>query len=236
MDNIEWKSTIEFTNLKSPHSKEIKTMVEKANAEKYYGVCLLPGDLGVANKYRSPELKLITVAGFPPISAYSLILNNPRKFALALGYYRRENIEKIKEITNEGLADELDIIFPLFWYFKGYLLRITKFLTNIKKEYKRPLKVIIELGTIFRDEKMLWEISNILQDSGVDYLKSNSGLIKQDYRELLKHTREIINITKLPTKISGGIRYESEVIELLSLGVKRIGTSGIADIGATKYV
>lgn len=236
MENNEWKSTIEYTNLKSPHSKDIKAMVEKANNEKYYGVCLLPSDLGIANKYRSPELKLITVAGFPPIRAYSMITDDPRRFALALGYYKVEEVEKIKEIANEELADELDIIFPMFWYFKGYLLRITKFLTNIKKEYKKPLKVIIELGTIFRDEKMLWEISNILQDSGIDYLKSNTGLIKQDYPTLLKYAKEILHITKLPTKMSGGIRYESEVKELLSLGVKRIGTSGIADIGVTKYV
>lgn len=229
----DYSKYIEYTNLKSPSSKEIKKFVQTANEENYLGVCLQPGDLGVAAKYSNPDLKLITVAGFPPIHTFKYFADGKnRRIQLALGLYGPKEIDDIKGIIDSGLADELDLVFPVYWYIQGQFVRIHKFLKGVKTRYKRPVKVICELGTIFTKTVSLYEIVDLLRQSGVDYFKTNTGLIKQDFDRLLSsilYTQMLMKDMNIPMEIkaSGGIRTEKQVKKLIQLGVKRIGTSAI---------
>ena len=227
---------IEYTNLKSPNSKQIKKIVQIANERNYLGVCLQPGDLGIAVKYKRPKLKLITVAGFPPIHSFNLFSDNRNKrLHFVLGFYRKKDIEEINTIIDNGIADELDLVFPMYWYVRGKFTRIYKFFSGIKKRYRKPVKVIVELGTILNREVVLYEVIDLLKQSGVDYLKTNTGLIKQSFKNLytsIFHAKLLMrdmNI-QIPIKASGGIRTEEEVQKLIQIGVHRIGTSSIPKV------
>lgn len=231
MDN-NVNSYIEYTNLKSPKTKEIRKLVETANEKGYKGVCLQPGDLSVANKYKSKDLKIVTVAGFPPIQTFHLFKSNTENhhLKLALGFYNKEQLDTIKYLCDTNTSDELDVVFPLYWYMTGKLVRIHKFLKGIKERYQRPVKVIIELGTIFNDRVALYEIMDILQQANIDYLKTNTGLIKQDFKKLYSTLLYLKVLMKdldkeLPIKASGGIRTKEEVLKLIKCGICRVGTS-----------
>ena len=175
---------IEYTNLKSPASKEIRNIVEIANDKDYFGVCLNSECLSVANKYKGKNLKIITVAGFPPIHSYSLFADGKNKqIQLALGLYNKQEIDKIKGIIDSGLADEIDLVFPIYWYVTGHFLKIHKFLKGIRNRYAGKLKVICELGTIFNQQTALYEIVDLLRQSGIDYFKCLAESTSLFYRQ-----------------------------------------------------
>jgi len=233
---MDYSKHIELTNLKSPSSKEIRAFVETANAKGYLGVCLQSSDLGVAAKYKRPDLKLITVKGFPPIQSFSLF-SKPKqdpRLQLYLGLYNSKELADIERLINSGLADELDLVFPMLWYAQGKFTKIYKFLSSIKKRYERPVKVICELGTIFQNRVNVYEIYSLLVDSGVDYFKTNTGLLKQDFNSLVVHLQHLqilqadMGLPKLKLKASGGIRTEEQVKFLINMGIDRIGTSSIS--------
>ena len=232
MENIpEYSKYIEYTNLGSMKSKDIKTFVETANVKEYAGVCLQSGSLPVANKYKSEDLKLITVAGFPPIYSFGMIKNNP-KFQLSLGLYNKYEINKIHNIIDSGLADELDLVFPMYWFMSGKLVRIHKFLKGVKQRFKKPVKVIIELGTVFTQNTSLYEILDILEQANIDYLKTNTGLLPQTFDKLYENLLYLDVLMKdlnkvLPVKASGGIRTKDQIDKLVKIGIPRIGTSSI---------
>lgn len=229
----EYSRHIEYTNIKGMNSKEIRTFVETANAKGYLGVCLPWGALPVAAKYRRPDLKLITIAGFPPLHSFKYFADGKNtRIQLALGLYNEEAIDSIKYIIDSGLADELDLVFPIYWYMRGNFLRIHKFLKGITDRYKRPVKVIVELGTIFNKSVPIYEVIDLLRQSGVAYFKTNTGLIKQDFDKLLMsiiYTQVLMRDADIPMKIkaSGGIRTEKQIKALIKLGVQRVGTSSI---------
>ncbi|KKN82752.1 hypothetical protein LCGC14_0305760 [marine sediment metagenome] len=227
---MDWKQTIELTDLKSPRSKVLKLLTKKANNEGYLGVCVQARDLLVIKKYAREGLKLVTIAGFPPIIMFPRIhdlIKKDFRYSFLLGHYTRAEIKRIREIAKENIADELDIIFPFSWHTMGYDKRILHFLKGVKKIFPGKVKVIIELGTIFKEEKHLKKICSLLEEAGIDIVKTNSGLIKQSFTTLLAHVIVLKKITKLPIKASGGIRSVGEAQLLIHSGVTRIGSSGL---------
>ncbi len=229
---MNWRQTVELTNLKSPRSKELKHLTKKANLEGYLGVCVQPQDLMVVKKYAREGLKIVTIAGFPPIDLFSRIdglIKKDFRYNFLLGHYTRKEIQKIREISEENIADELDIIFPFSWHTMGYDKRILHFLKGVKKIFPGKVKVIIELGTIFKKEEHLKKVCSLIEEAGIDIVKTNSGLIKQSFINLLENILNLKKITKLPIKASGGIRTVGEAMMLVQSGVTRIGTSNLED-------
>lgn len=219
---------IEYTYLKYLTSKEIKKFVKTANKNNYYGVCMPQGNSYLVKQYLSKDQKSITIAGFPHYTWWERI-QKETKLQVALGMYHKQAQEKLKDIINNPSIDELDIIFPIEWYTQNKLLRITKFLSGVKKRFNQPVKVIIELGTIFTEEKHLFTICKVLKDSGIDFIKTNSGILKQDFFNLYKSIQKLKDYTLLPIKASGGIKTKEQINQLVNLGVKRIGTSAEID-------
>lgn len=228
----DYRRTIELTNLKSPTSKEIKAFVEKANQEKYLGVCMQYGDLGVAAKYRDPGLKLITVAGFPPMSSWPIFkTSKDQRLYFHLGRYTSRDIDTIKGICDNPIVDELDLVFPMLWYAKGELARIYHFFKGVKNRFKKPVKVITELGTIFKNRISLFEIADLIEQSGVDFFKTNTGLIPSDFNMTVAGIQEVRNMKPhMRFKASGGIRTVEQVQFLMRLGVERVGTSNLTSL------
>jgi len=236
---MKYGNMIDLTNLHSPTTRETKDLLKTAKNEQCYGICINSECIDIANKYRDKSVKIITVAGFPPVNAFRYFskCNNKSPLVLYLGLYSKSELYRLNTIIDSDLTDELDLVFPMMLYTKGKLLRITKFLSGITKRYNKPVKVICELGTIFQRAEPLYEIYSILNDSGVSFFKTNTGLIKQDFNQLVQSIQTLnmvvkdFGITKLQLKASGGIRTESQIETLINLGVNRIGMSTIPTRG-----
>jgi deoxyribose-phosphate aldolase len=220
------QAKVELTNLNNPKSKVIAQLTKEAISKGYYGVCVLANCIGIADRVRkssNADIKIITVAGFPPVRAYGKMANPT--YQLVLGHYTKKELALVKDICNNPNVDELDLVFPMFLYYRGRKKRIEWLLRGIKQRFNKPVKVIIELGTIFKKEENLKEICAILKRAGVDIVKTNTGLIKQDFEDLADHLQTLIKCTRLPIKASGGIRTVKQAEVLSALGVARIGTS-----------
>lgn len=228
---IEYKQKVELTNLKNPPSKVIKKLTKEAIEKGYCGVCVLDNCTGIVARIRdnaNADLKVITVAGFPPVNVYDKVGTNP-VYQFALGHYDKREMERIKAICENPSVDELDVVFPMALYYLNRKKRIVWLLRGIKKRFKKPVKVIIELGTLFKKEDNLKEICFLLEAAGVDIVKTNTGLIKQKFEDLADHIQTLIKCTSLPVKASGGIRTVKEAEVLSALGVARIGTSKLSE-------
>jgi len=231
---IDYYRYIELTRLKSGNSKDFLSFLDTANQLSVIGVCILPEFLLLADKHKRKDLRVITIAGFPPENLFQRIKENSQKreYQLLLGNYTDKELNKIKDIVDSNLTDELDLVFPISMYVQGDFLRIYRLLKGIVQEYKKPVKVIVELGTLFSDRIALYEISDLLIQAGVTYLKTNTGLLPQEFESLqsnllkLKVLHQDTGINLL-LKASGGIRSLNQVKKLVSLGVSRIGTSQI---------
>lgn len=98
----------------------------------------------------------------------------------------------------------------------------------VKQNFKKPVKVITELGTIFKNLVNLFEISDLIEQSGVDFFKTNTGLIPPNVHMTAAGIQEVKNLKpNMRFKASGGIRTLNQVAYFKSLGVERIGTSVI---------
>ncbi|GAF87823.1 unnamed protein product, partial [marine sediment metagenome] len=110
----------------------------------------------------------------------------------------------------------------------------------IREKTKGKLKIIIEAYYLRRmDEKMykvglkriLKEACNLVNKSGADYIKTDSGLFKRpDFDSLVEDCKILKRYSRLSIKAAGGIRNKFQAEELIKLGVKRIGTSNAVEI------
>ena len=228
---IEYKQKIELTNLYNIPSKAIKKLAKEAIEKEYCGVCVLSNSTGIVARVRDnakADLRVITVAGFPPTNVYDKVGTNP-VFQFSLGHYHKAELEKVRAICEDSNVDELDLVFPMSLYYLNRKKRIVWLLRGIKKRFKKPVKVIIELGTLFKKEDNLKEICFLLEEAGIDIVKTNTGLIKQKFEDLADHVQTLLKCTTLPIKASGGIRKVKEAEVLSALGIARIGTSKLSE-------
>lgn len=228
---LNYRAKVEYTNLKNPPSKVIKNLAKEAINLFYGGVCVLNHCTNIVATIRENKkaaLKIVTVAGFPPVQAYPLIATNPM-YQYALGHYNKKEFEHLRNIFNNSDVDELDVVFPMSLYTVGRRKRILWLLRGIKKRFKKPVKVIIELGTIFKKEESLKEICFILEEAGIDFVKTNTGLLPQKFEDLADNLLTLIKCTTLPIKASGGIRTVKQAETLSALGIARIGTSKLVE-------
>lgn len=133
--------------------------------------------------------------------------------------------------ANEAIfagADEIDMVADLaaiidgdFKYLSNQLLAVRKVCRSMRPVV--VLKVIIESSALSEEQKVF--ACQIAQQSGVDFIKTSTGLhpsggaTLEDVR-LLKETAPNCKI-----KASGGIRTARKALGMLNAGAQRIGTS-----------
>jgi deoxyribose-phosphate aldolase len=204
---------LEATNLDNKAKQnDIRDFVLKAEEQKCYGVCSY---LSWANRMKqyAKNCKIICVIGFPQ--------GNPFK------------IQQDLSLINNSIIDEYDVVIPL-----GFVKhkRNKDFLMMMKYVRKvtngKVLKAIIE--TCVLDEKEFKTVIKICEHSGVDFIKTNTGLYKRN-RPIEKDVELITQYTKLPIKASGGISTYEQANKLIEMGVIRIGTSNPSRIIIEEY-
>ena len=230
------KQYLDSTYLKTPEqaglSEEENTAIVKKNIqeaidEHFKLIMIRPDKVSLAKKMiaeADSNLEIGTVIDFPE-----------GKSTVA---------EKIKEAIQaiEDGADDLDFVCN-YEAFKNGDLDLVKDevlqCTQLGLDHNKVVKWIIEVAAL--DDKQIVQLSALIKNVVVSnfkeesyqsvFVKSSTGFYKTENGEPNGATVPAIimmleNAAPLPVKAAGGVRTYEEAVEMIRLGVKRIGTSG----------
>lgn len=162
------------------------------------------------------------------IEAVELLKDYPVKVCSVVGFPLGANLTstKIKEtdyLLKAGCT-EIDMVLNIgFLKDKNYsfLKEEIRAMRNLTEG--NILKVIIETCYLNREEMLI--VANILQEEGVDFLKTSTGFGPKG--AILDDVLFLSSIIKPPMRIkaSGGIRTLEETLRFIKAGASRIGSS-----------
>lgn len=208
-------SYIDHTLLKSVcTSADIDRLCKEALENRFAAVCIPPYLVKqAAGALKNTEIKTATVIGFP------------------MGYSSLESkISETRDAIAHG-ADELDVVINLIalknndW---SYLSHEMQKLLSVVKKNARIIKVIVESGSLTRDE--LIRCCEVYGGMDIDFMKTSTGYSEKgasvsDVQTMRKHLPANIKI-----KASGGIRHYNFAAELIEAGASRLGCSASLQI------
>lgn len=154
-------------------------------------------------------------------------------------------LEEAKIAINNG-ADELDFVINYMAFVSGDINLIKEEVLKCTKfglESKKVVKWIIEVAALTDQQiiKICTLIKNIILTNFNEdqyknvFVKSSTGFFKTENNlpnGATAHTIKIMleNAFPLPVKAAGGVRNFEEAVEMIKLGVQRIGTSSAREI------
>jgi deoxyribose-phosphate aldolase len=172
-------------------------------------VCVNPSRLTLAGKLLSgSDVKLCTVIGFP--LGADVFSSKIYSAAKALD----EGADELDMVINIGAVKDQDLI-SVSHEIDGLLA------LKMKRDF--IAKIIVETALLSVDELIM--LIRLINDSGADFIKTSTGF---SARGVNLEDINIINAHKsmgLKVKASGGIKSLAFAMELLELGVNRLGTS-----------
>lgn len=155
-------------------------------------------------------------------------------------YSLTEKLAEAKKAIEDGV-DELDFVINYEAYKKGEINLVKEeFLacTKLALENTKVAKWIIEIAALTNEEIAdlcdkiwIWSQENFSEEDYKNiFVKSSTGFYKTKDGKPNGATLEGIKIMldhsgKLPIKAAGGVRSKEDAEKMISLGVKRIGTS-----------
>ncbi|NRT11717.1 deoxyribose-phosphate aldolase [Flavobacterium sp. 14A] len=150
-------------------------------------------------------------------------------------------LEEAQRAIEEG-ADDLDFVCNYKAFKEGDIAIVKKEVlrcTKLGLDNNKTVKWIIEVAAL--TDKQIIQLSSLIknviisnfkeEDYNCVFVKSSTGFYKtEDDLPNGATVRTIImmleNASPLPIKAAGGVRSYQDAVEMVSLGVKRIGTSG----------
>lgn len=227
---------LDSTYLKTPNQagldenenlKVVEKFIQEAIDEKFKLIMIRPDMVSVAKKMildANSMLQIGTVIDFPGGSS-------------AVEHKLKEALQAIKE----G-ADDLDFVcnYEAFKIgdtalVKDEILRCTQ----LGLENNKVVKWIIEVAAL--NDRQITQLSALIKNIVISnfeeadyasvFVKSSTGFYKTENNLPNGATIPTImmmleNASPLPVKAAGGVRTYEEAVEMIRLGVKRIGTSG----------
>jgi deoxyribose-phosphate aldolase len=160
-----------------------------------------------------------------------------------------EKLSEAEQAIKDG-ADELDYVVNYEAFKRGEIHQVKEEVlscTRLGLLNKKIVKFIIEVAALTDDEiiKITALIKNVIVSNFEEsdyqnvFVKSSTGFYKT--KEGLPNgatiptiTLMIENANPLPVKAAGGVRTLQEALEMIQLGVKRIGTSSAKNIADDK--
>ena len=217
------------------NSKLVANCIQEAIDENFKLVMIRPEMVSLAKKMvtnQKSKVTIGTVIDFPKGNS-----NYPKK------------IKEAKKAITDG-ADDLDFVCNYEAFKKGNvllvkeeILKCTEFAIQNNKVIKWIIEVaalnnqqIIQLSTLIKNVV----ISNFKEDVYPSvFVKSSTGFYKTNDNlpngaTLPSIIMMLENASPLPIKAAGGIRNYDEAINLIRLGVKRIGTSAAKHIASNE--
>lgn len=226
---------LDSTYLKTPQQAAItkeetlsilKNLTDEAIENHIFAVMIRPDFVKEIRNYldsKNVDVKLGTVIGFPEGT-----------------FAENEKLEEAEKAISDG-ADELDFVINYEAFKKGNLdLVKSEFIncTSLALKNDKIAKWIIEIAALNNEQiaDLCQKIStwakenfeeNLLQNI---FIKSSTGFYKTENGKPNGATFEGIKIMLensggLPIKAAGGVKTYEDAVEMINLGVKRIGTS-----------
>ena len=201
---------IEHTTLKADcTAQDILKLCKEAETFEFYGVCVPPYFVQLAKKtLKNPEIKIITVIGFP--FGYGAVSSK---------------VEETKKAINSG-ANEVDMVINIAAFKSGDLTAVQNDVQSVVTAchlQNRKVKVIIE--TAYLNSEEIKVLCKICTDCEVDFVKTSTGFAPEGATvEKVKIMRKNLP-QKIKIKASGGIKDKAFALALIEAGASRIGTS-----------
>ncbi|MDO5614838.1 MAG: deoxyribose-phosphate aldolase [Cruoricaptor ignavus] len=225
---------LDSTYLKTPEQsglsyeetlQTVYNLTNEAIAHHIFAVMIRPDFVKEIKQYlteKNAEVKVGTVIGFHE-GTYTI----------------EEKLAEAEQAIKDG-ADELDFVINYEEYKKNNLALVEKEVVECTKlclNNDKPAKWIIEIAAL-NDEQIAditkkiatWTTENFAGKEEMVFVKSSTGFYKTEGGKPNGATFEAIEIMlanagKLPVKAAGGVRTPEDAKKMISLGVKRIGTS-----------
>lgn len=205
---MKYEKYIDNTLLKADATKEdIIKLCNESIKFNFKSVCINPSFVSLAHDLlKDSEVLVCTVIGFP------------------LGANTTET--KVFETENaiKNGADEIDMVINIGWLKDKQYDNLLNEIKSIKSVCKdKILKVIIEACLLTDEEKV--KICQISEQAGADFVKTSTGFslhgaTVHDVSLMRKSVSK-----KVQVKASGGIKTHEQMLDMISAGATRIGTS-----------
>ncbi len=214
MEGAKLAKYIDHTLLKpEAEENEIVKLCQEAAEFEFASVCVNPCNVLLAAKLlNDSQVRVCTVIGFPLGANTTAVKVFEATDALKNGATEIDmviNIGKLKEKNYSYVGEE---IWKLAEAVKG----------------KGLLKVIVETCLLTDDE--IVKISEIVRDSGADFIKTSTGFSKAGAK--VEHIRLMKSVLgdSIGIKASGGIRDYETAMAMIEAGATRIGASASVKI------
>jgi deoxyribose-phosphate aldolase len=236
LDSTYLKTNTQANLSETENSVVAKTFIEEAIREHFKLIMIRPDRVVMAKKMiqeANSNLLIGTVIDFP---------KGQSDLATKLA--------EAQQAITDG-ADDLDFVCNYEAFKKGEIDLVKEEIlkgTQLGLANKKVVKWIIEVAALNKEEiaQLSALIKNVVvqnfeeEQYGAVFVKSSTGFYVTPNNEPNGATVESIkimleNALPLPIKAAGGVRNFNEAIEMIQLGVQRIGTSGAKAIvdGAT---
>jgi deoxyribose-phosphate aldolase len=215
------------------HTEVVKTAIAEAIEEKFKLIMIRPDMVSIAKQMISDAKSHVligTVIDFPE-----------GKAAL------EEKLAEAEKAISDG-ADELDFVIDYTAFKAGNISEVKQQVvacTRLGRKHGKTVKWIIETAAL--DDHEIVQLSALIKNCVITHLceadynhvfvKSSTGFYKTDDGKPNGATIAGIklmleNSFPLPVKASGGVKSYEDALEMIQLGVKRIGTSSAKAIAA----
>jgi len=210
----------------SENTKIVKAFIAEAISENFKLIMIRPDQVNAASKMvddAKSTLAIGTVVDFPNG-------NSPLT----------KKLEEAQKAINDG-ADELDYVCNYEAFKRGETDLVKEEIlkgTNLGLSHLKTVKWIIEVAALNDHDIVCLSalIKNVVMSNFPEqhynsvFVKSSTGFYKTENHKPNGATVPTIimmleNAAPLPVKAAGGVRTYEEAVEMINLGVKRIGTS-----------
>ena len=205
---MKYEKYIDNTLLKADATKEdIIKLCNESIKFNFKSVCINPSFVSLAHELlKDSEVLVCTVIGFP------------------LGANTTETkVFETKNAIKNG-ADEIDMVINIGWLKDKQYDNLLNEIKSIKSVCKdKILKVIIEACLLTDEEKV--KICQISEQAGADFVKTSTGF---SLHGATVHDVSLMRNSvseKVQVKASGGIKTHEQMLDMISAGATRIGTS-----------
>lgn len=203
-------SRIEHTLLRPDITKEdVVRVCEEATQNKFRSIVVMPQYVRLAKSLLNGNAKVVSVIDFPMGGSSTL-----------------NRILQAKEAISDG-ADEIDVPLNVSNLKSGQDNLIKKDLQDLVMASKVPVKVIIEISLLSKEE--VQRACVLVIESGAAYLKTNTGTTGGVKKEDVEFIRETVR-TNIKVKAAGGIKTFNDAMTLFDVGADLVGTSNAMNI------
>ena len=192
----------------------VRAGCELAAGRGVFSVCVRPADVILASEVLAgTSVRVGTVIGFPHGSSASSVKRYEAQVALSDGAVELDMVVNIAALRD---ADD------------AYVVTDIGGVVSAARESGALVKVILE--NAYLDDEQIARGSRLAEEAGADFVKTSTGFAASG---ATAHDLLIMAAATTPAvqlKAAGGVRNVDRVLELVAIGVTRLGTSATAAI------